>query len=202
MHLVPAHVRHLQAGRDEARAAARKHAEAAHPARAVRLERRTRPQAAAARVERARYRGIRGYALVSALEQQLQPQADAQKGRALSARDLLDDRGGLAAFRHMGDGVGKRPHAGQHDAVRVREGGGVVRDLDRGARAGKPAGDAREVALVVVDHDDLGRSRHGHPLPSARIPGPRTAGGGRVSRSSPARPPRRTQRAGRNRALS
>ena len=61
----------------------------------------------------------------------------------------------LAALAHKGDRVIERAHARDDQAVGVADLLRIVRRAGGGTGARKPAHDARQVALVVVDHHDL-----------------------------------------------
>ena len=155
VHLVPAHVRHLQAARLQARA------RTAHNTQAIDPEG-TGPLGGVAVGDRAL---ARRNALVAALKKQLKAQADAEQRS--SGGNGVEHRVRLAALAHKGDRVVKRAHARDDQAVGVADLLRIVRRAGGGTGARKPARNARQVALVVVDHHDL-RFAHATPPLSHR----------------------------------
>ena len=143
VHLVPAHVRHLQAARLQARARTAHNAQAIDPGAADLL---------GGIVVRVRTL-VRRHTLVAALKKQLKAQADAEQRS--SGGDGIEHRVRLAALAHKGDRVTERAHTRDDQAVGVADLLRVVRRAGDGTGARKPAHDARQVALVVVDHHDL-----------------------------------------------
>ena len=154
MHLVPAHVRHLQATRLQARARAAHNAQAIDPG-------------AAGLIGGAAIRDhalVRRHALVAALKKELKTQADAEQRS--SGGNGIEHGGLLAALAHKGDRVVERAHARDNQAVGVADLLRIVRRASGGTGARKPAHDARQVALVVVNHHDL---RFAHATPPLLI---------------------------------
>ena len=143
VHLVPAHVWHLQATRFQARTRAAHDAQAIDPGAADLL---------GGTVVRVRAL-VRRHALVAALKKQLKAQADAEQ-RSSGGNGVEHGRR-LAALAHKGNRVVERAHARDDQAVGVADLLRIVRCAGGGTGARKPAHNARQVALVVVDHHDL-----------------------------------------------
>ena len=143
VHLVPPHVRHLQAARLQVRARTAHNAQAIDPGAAGLL-------GGIAVRDRAL---VRRHALVAALKKQLKAQADTEQRS--SGGNGVEHRICLAALAHKGDRVVERAHARDDQAVGVTDLLRVVRRTGNGTGTRKPAHDARQVALVVVDHHDL-----------------------------------------------
>ena len=143
VHLVPAHVRHLQAARLQARARAAHNAQAIDPGATDLL---------GGIVVRVRAL-VRRHALVATLKKELKAQADAEQRS--SGGNGVEHRVRLAALAHKGDRVVERAHARDDQAVGVADLLRIVRRAGGSTGAHEPAHDARQVALVVVDHHDL-----------------------------------------------
>ena len=93
-------------------------------------------------------------------EQQVQPQADAQKRHA--GGDAGTDGVHLAQLVHGDDGVREGPDAGQHDGVRGCDLGGIVGYAGVAPDGAQTALDGEQVALLVVndsDHKSLSNNR-------------------------------------------
>ena len=158
VHLVPAHVRLLKATRFQARARAAHKTQAIDPGATGLL----------GGVAIGDHTLVRRHALVAALKKQLKTQADAEQRS--SGGDGIEHRVRLAALAHKGDRVIERAHARNDQAVGVADLLRVVRRAGDGAGARKPAHDARQVALVVVDHHDLRFAHATLPFPIQNLP--------------------------------
>ena len=153
-HLVPAHVRDLQTARLQVRARATHDAQAIDPGTTGLL---------GGIVVRVRVL-VRRHALVAALKKQLKAQADAEQRS--SGGNGIEHGHLLAALTHKGNRVIERTHARDDQAVGVADLLRIVRRAGGSTGARKPAHDARQVALVVVDHHDL---RFAHATPPLLI---------------------------------
>ena len=143
VHLVPPHVRHLQAARLQARTRAAHDAQAIDPGAAGLL------RGTLVRVRTL----VRRYALVATLKKQLKAQTDAEQRS--SGGNGVEHRVRLAALAHKGNRVVERTHTRDDQAVGVADLLRIVRRAGGSTGAREPAHDARQVALVVVDHHDL-----------------------------------------------
>ena len=92
-------------------------------------------------------------ALLAARKEELEPQADAQEGNAAVKR--VEDCLALAGGVHVLHGALEAPHAGKHQARGSGDVLGRVRDDRLASHGGKAVLDGEEIALVVVDDDDL-----------------------------------------------
>ena len=93
-----------------------------------------------------------GSTLLAFLEKQVKPQADAEKRHP--RLDAAADDVHLPELDHGGARIGERTDAGQHDGVRPGDARRVIAHDDVGARGGKPAFDAFEISLPVIDDAD------------------------------------------------
>ena len=131
VHLVPAHVRHLQAARLQARARAAHNAQAIDPGAAGLL---------GGIVVRVRTL-VRRHALVAALKKKLKAQADAEQRS--SGGNGVEHRVRLAALAHKGNRVIERAHARDDQAVGVTDLLRIVRRAGGGTGACEPAHNTR-----------------------------------------------------------
>ena len=92
-------------------------------------------------------------ALLAARKEELEPQADAQEGNA--APQGVKDGRALTRLVHVLHGALEAPHAGKHQARGSGDVLGRVRDDRLASHGGKAVLDGEEIALVVVDDDDL-----------------------------------------------